>query len=427
LETDVIVRFQRGAYDLASCFFIAVLALTVLLGQMPEEPDKIVLLACTVAQVVAVFAVTTALMLVERRPDVFRADGRLVERQFQGSLVARYTFSWSVDILDLAATKNVDIADMPVANTTFRSSYVKTKFREISLKPTLKLWALLVWAYWFQLAWQWTIITISTLFDVAPQFAMLRLLQFLEDRQGFDAIDPQAWLWVGAMFAVSVGSTLIDYRAMWLMYSDIAVPMRSVLTALIFEKMVKLKNVKEPPKVVEKSTEESKLPNGNSNGPPKPDAAKKTEGSQTQQDIVNMFAVDTNLVALFGGQAQFYIFFVSRVILVVAFLWYIVGWWSMTAGMASTLVLYPINHMLGKRYSNYQKALMKARDSKTTVITEALNGIRQIKFSATEKQWTEKIDEVREMELQKIWETRFNNSKLSRHIQTWSPRFWMKY
>ena len=201
-------------------------------------------------------------MLVERRPDVFGADGRVVERQFQSSLLARYTFSWSIDTLDLAATKLVDIADMPAANTTFRSTDVKTKFREISLKPTLKLWALLLWAYCFQLAWQAAIVITSTLFDVAPQFAMLRLLQFLEARQGFDAIDPQAWLWVGAMFAVTVGSTLIDYRAMWLMFSDIAIPIRSVLTALLFEKMMKLKNVKEPPKVAKESTEEGKLPNG---------------------------------------------------------------------------------------------------------------------------------------------------------------------
>jgi hypothetical protein len=83
----------------------------------------------------------------------------------------------------------------------------------------------------------------------------------------------------------------------------------------------------------------------------------------------------------------------------------------MLAGMASMAILYPVNHALGRRYATYQKALMKARDSKTTVITEALNGIRQIKFSAIEKQWTEKIDEVREKELQKIWETRLNNSK----------------
>ena len=412
LETDIIIKFQRGAYNLASCCFIAVLAGTVLLGQMPQEPDNTVLIVTTMAQVVAAFGIATAFFFVERRPDVFRPDGKVVERQYKGSLWARYTFSWSPEILDLAATKLIDIADLPAPDTSFRSNALKEKFRSIALKPSLKLWALLLWTFWYQLFWQWSLIAISTLFDVAPQFAMMKLLQFLEARQGFDAVDPQAWLWVGAMFAVTVGSTLIDHRVMWLMYCDIAIPIRSILTTLLFEKMMKLKNVKEPPKAKEETAKEDSKPNGTVDIESIPADDAKTDAPQTQQDIVNMFAVDTNMVALFGANNQWYLNFACRLVLAVAFLWYLVGWESMLAGMASMAILYPINHMLGKRYATYQKALMKARDSKTSVITETLNGIRQIKFSAIEKQWTEKIDEVREKELQKIWETRLNNSML---------------
>ena len=411
LEMDIIIRFHRGAYNLASCCFIAILAWAVLLGQIPNSPDDIVLVVVTIAQIVAAFALATALFLVERRPDVFRPDGKLVERQYQSSLWARYTFSWSSEILDLAATKLIDIADMPAPDASFRSNVVKEKFRSIALKPSLKLWALLLWTFWYQLFWQWSLIAISTLFDVAPQYAMLKLLRFLEARQGFDAIDPQAWFWVGAMFVITVGSTIIDHRIMWLMFSDIAVPIRSILTTLLFEKMMRLKNIKEPPKAEEESNDNSKLPDGKYDNKTKPDAEAKTEAPQTQQDIVNMFAVDTNMVAIFGANNQWYLNFACRLVLAVVFLWYLVGWESMLAGMASMAILYPVNHALGRRYATYQKALMKARDSKTTVITEALNGIRQIKFSAIEKQWTEKIDEVREKELQKIWETRLNNSK----------------
>jgi hypothetical protein len=410
LETDINLKFQRGGYNVASCCFIAILAWTVLLGQMPRNPDDIVLIVTTVAQVVAAFAVATALFFIERRPDVYRPDGQVVERQYKSSLWARYTFSWSSEILDLAATKLIDVADLPAPDTSFRSNVVKEQFRSIALKPSLKLWALLLWTFWYPLFWQWFLIAVSTLFDVAPQFAMLKLLQFLEARQGFDAIDPQAWLWVGIMLAVTVGSTIIDHRIMWLMIADIAVPVRSILTTLLFEKMMRLKNIKEPSKVEEESKNDSKLSDGKSDDQPNPDAEAKTEGPQTQQDIVNMFAVDANMVAVFASNNQFYLNFVCRVILAIGFLWYLVGWESMMAGMASMAILYPINHVLGKRYATYQKALMKARDSKTTVITEALNGIRQIKFSAIEKEWTEKIDEVREKELQKIWETRLNNS-----------------
>lgn len=53
---------------------------------------------------------------------------------------------------------------------------------------------------------------------------------------------------------------------------------------------------------------------------------------------------------------------------------------------------------------------MAARDNKAHVVTEALHGIRQIKFSATEKQWEKRILAAREQELKSqrdvyIWAT----------------------
>ena len=46
---------------------------------------------------------------------------------------------------------------------------------------------------------------------------------------------------------------------------------------------------------------------------------------------------------------------------------------------------------------------MKVRDEKMIVITEALQGIRQIKFSAQEQQWQEKISKKRAEELATQW------------------------
>ena len=46
---------------------------------------------------------------------------------------------------------------------------------------------------------------------------------------------------------------------------------------------------------------------------------------------------------------------------------------------------------------------MKFRDQKMSVVTECLNGIRQIKFSALERQWQDKIGEKRRQELKTQW------------------------
>lgn len=112
---------------------------------------------------------------------------------------------------------------------------------------------------------------------------------------------------------------------------------------------------------------------------------------------------------MMGANNQFYIYFLTKLSVSVVFLWTLIGWESLLAGMASLVILFPINKYLGGRYGKYQKAIMKARDKKTTVVTEALQGIRQIKFSAIEDKWTQKIEEIREEELSALWQTRLSN------------------
>jgi hypothetical protein len=48
---------------------------------------------------------------------------------------------------------------------------------------------------------------------------------------------------------------------------------------------------------------------------------------------------------------------------------------------------------------------MKVRDEKLGVVTEALQGLRQIKFMGIEKQWQGKIMEVRARELDELWKS----------------------
>lgn len=385
-----------------------ILSCTVLAGQIPDHPNSIVLFAVIAAQIIEVIGIVLALSLVERRPDVFRPNGQVVERQFKSSLWNRYTFNWSSEILDEAAVKLIEITDLPALDSRVRSKEVTAWFRGVALKDTLPLWVLILWVTRWRMLWQWTTITISCFFDVAPQFAMLRLLQFLEARRGFDAIDPQAWLWVVVLFLVAVGSTMLDHRIMWTMFADIAAPIRSVLTTLIYEKMMRLKNVKTPPKTESEAPKDASQPDPPKNHAPNSKTDVKGQSRQTQQDIVNMFAVDTNLVAIFTASSQMYLNFAVRLVLAITFLWFLVGWQSMLAGMASMLLTLPASQYLGKRYAGYQRALMKARDKKTSVITEALNGIRQIKFSAIENQWSQKIEDVREDELGKLWKSKVN-------------------
>jgi ABC-type multidrug transport system fused ATPase/permease subunit len=76
---------------------------------------------------------------------------------------------------------------------------------------------------------------------------------------------------------------------------------------------------------------------------------------------------------------------------------------STLAGFAVPVILQPLNRIATKHYTKRQLDVMAARDNKAHVVTEALHGIRQIKFSATEKQWEKRILDAREQELKAQW------------------------
>src|SRR5699024_4743028 len=85
------------------------------------------------------------------------------------------------------------------------------------------------------------------------------------------------------------------------------------------------------------------------------------------------------------------------------FLAKLVGLPSLAVGLGGFLLSVPVNAFWTRKYSQSQSRLMKIRDEKLDILTEALVGIRQVKFSALEEQWHNKIKEKREEELAAQW------------------------
>ena len=90
---------------------------------------------------------------------------------------------------------------------------------------------------------------------------------------------------------------------------------------------------------------------------------------------------------------------VTEIAVSITFLLSLIGWKSLLAGFAVFLILLPINIYVSKNYTDTQDRLMEVRDQKMAVMTEALQGIRQIKFSAEESKWEDKIRKKRDQEL----------------------------
>jgi len=81
----------------------------------------------------------------------------------------------------------------------------------------------------------------------------------------------------------------------------------------------------------------------------------------------------------------------------------LLGWKAFFPGLAAGLAMLPVSHLMSKRYAAIQFGLMKYRDAKAHVLTEALSGMRQIKYSALEHFYEKKILQSRNEELAQFW------------------------
>lgn len=83
----------------------------------------------------------------------------------------------------------------------------------------------------------------------------------------------------------------------------------------------------------------------------------------------------------------------------------LLGWAAFASGFVASVLVIPLTSRLSTHYSKIQFGMMKYRDARAHILTEALQGMRQIKFSALEGFWEDKILRSRENELAQYWKS----------------------
>lgn len=81
----------------------------------------------------------------------------------------------------------------------------------------------------------------------------------------------------------------------------------------------------------------------------------------------------------------------------------LMGWMPVVCGLIAGSLMIPISSLLSKKYTALHFGLMKYRDGKAHLLTEALQGMRQIRYSALEQHWESKILASRNEELKQYW------------------------
>ncbi|CAG8909403.1 unnamed protein product [Penicillium egyptiacum] len=335
-------------------------------------------------------------VLIPRRPDVYFED-KLVERELSVSLLSRFTFSWANGLLDYAVKHNtMDLEDIPRLTASKRADSLREKF-EIA-RQNRKLWIAIVAAHLGALIAQTMLSLVICFLSFGPQVALFQILRTLELRGTPDWNVGASYIWVLALGGLLFLASSVEAWLFWVVYSKLGVPIYSELSAVIFAKAMRRKDVKHT-----KKSNTSAQSDNSSKGSADADEDDEDALKKSRQSIINHVAVDARRVSDFASfnyiipQATF------RIIIGAAFLVQILGWRSAFAGLSVSLLVTPLNIYAAKKYSNAQDQLMKFRDQKLAIVTEVLQGIRQIKFSALEEQWQKRVRETRETELAALW------------------------
>jgi hypothetical protein len=214
---------------------------------------------------------------------------------------------------------------------------------------------------------------------------LFHILRILENRQAGHSIGSEAWIWVAALCLCTIAASWIEAWLFWISWSEIAIPVRAQLSALIFQKAMRRKDVKgaskSGQKAVDKPSEGPDLRQatlGESNVVDNSEVADddEDEGAQkTKQSTVNLIGVDAKRVSDFCSFNNYFPGSLFKLIVSFSFLLVLIGWKSLLAGFLAMALTLPINIFFSKRYAAAQDRLMKARDIKMGVVTEALQGM----------------------------------------------------
>jgi ABC-type multidrug transport system fused ATPase/permease subunit len=116
---------------------------------------------------------------------------------------------------------------------------------------------------------------------------------------------------------------------------------------------------------------------------------------------INLMTTDSNRVSEFSTWWFSVLAAPTELSIGIYFLYKLLGV-SCFLGLLVMVVTLPANHYNAKLFAKSQDKLMEARDKRVGLMNEVLQGIRQIKFFAWEKNWEERVMAARKIELKHL-------------------------
>ncbi|RAL02325.1 P-loop containing nucleoside triphosphate hydrolase protein [Aspergillus ibericus CBS 121593] len=334
----------------------------------PTESQPFPALSSVSLQVYATISLAIVQLLFPRRPDLFAPDGRPVDQENSASAFHKYSMHWCTSALSIAGN-HVGLDQLPVLDYRTKS---KSQPPLLIMSSRASLWNRIVTDRFAGFAKQWILMFVRSIVTFGSPYCVMRLLKSLEDHHDSTY---DAWMWLVGISVSSLCQTLIHYHLLWTQWSQMGVPVRAQLIMAIFLKALKVKDSKDP---------------------------KSSKTASEKPEAINLISSDTASFSKFTAVNHYIPALLSKFVFAVLFLLRLLGWQSTLAAMVVTAISVPVHTFVIKQERVAQKKLAGARDKKTKAINEAMHAHRQIKFSALEAQWEERLETFRQEEMKQL-------------------------
>lgn len=195
-----------------------------------------------VVQIVAAIFCCVPSLLLPRRPFLVNAD-RIVDGQYTVSALSRYTFSWAGRILALARhKKTLDSEDLSRLHLRARSVHLQKDFE--SKKKRAHLWRGLIIAHYAEIIFQFIYAGVESAAQYVPQVSMYLLLNTIERRSKGTPSSKMAWIFVATLGLSIIFASWAQAWLYFIGYARLGQPVRTELSAMIFVKATRRKDVK---------------------------------------------------------------------------------------------------------------------------------------------------------------------------------------
>ncbi|RZA22988.1 MAG: ATP-binding cassette domain-containing protein [Proteobacteria bacterium] len=125
---------------------------------------------------------------------------------------------------------------------------------------------------------------------------------------------------------------------------------------------------------------------------------RKARMNRQTGDVVNLLGTDSDILSFFHFEMVEFIIRVFMIISASAMLIFLLGWASVI-GLGTLLLIAPMAHWIAKRYRTYDDEIMAHRDSRVSLMSSILSGIRIVKYFAWEKEMLSEVDRIRVKEI----------------------------